>query len=57
VVGQNVDGTLEAVTPEAARKRLAAMDPERRAMYEGEIEPVPNAHEEMIQKQKFHHKL
>ena len=38
VVLQNEDGTLEAMTPEEARKRLDAMDPERRAMYEGELE-------------------
>jgi epoxyqueuosine reductase QueG len=57
VIVQNVDGTLEAVTPEEARKRLDAMEPERRAMYEGEIVPDPNAQEELIQKQKFHHKL
>ena len=57
VVVQNVDGALEAVTPEEARKRLDAMEPERRAMYEGRIEPDPNAHEEVIQKEKLHHKL
>jgi hypothetical protein len=57
VIVQNGDGTLEAVTPEEARKRMDAMDPERRVMYEGEIETDPNAHEELIQKQKFHHKL
>jgi epoxyqueuosine reductase QueG len=57
VVVQNEDGTLEALTPEEAHKRMDAMDPERRAMYEGEIEPDPNGHNELIQKQKFHHKL
>jgi epoxyqueuosine reductase QueG len=34
VVVQNSDGTLEAVTPKRAEKRLAAMSPEQRAMYE-----------------------
>jgi len=34
VVVQEADGSLEAVTPEAARERLAAMPPERRALYE-----------------------
>ena len=57
VVVQNEDGTLEAVTPEEARKRLDAMDPERSAMYEGELESKELTDEELIQKQKFHHKL
>jgi epoxyqueuosine reductase QueG len=43
VIVQNEDGTLEAVTPEEARKRLDAMTPERRALYEGEIEPDTTA--------------
>jgi epoxyqueuosine reductase QueG len=34
VVVQNPDGSLEAVTPKQAEKRLAAMSPEQRAMYE-----------------------
>jgi epoxyqueuosine reductase QueG len=34
VVVQNPDGSLEAVKPAAARKRLDAMSPEERAMYE-----------------------
>jgi len=34
VVVQNEDGSLEAVPPEEAEKRLAAMNPERRALYE-----------------------
>jgi epoxyqueuosine reductase QueG len=34
VVVQNPDGSLEAVAPEEAEERLAAMSPERRAMYE-----------------------
>ncbi len=34
IVVQNPDGSLEAVSAEAARERLAAMDPERRALYE-----------------------
>ena len=34
VVVQNTDGSYEAVSPEEAKKRLEAMDPERRALYE-----------------------
>jgi len=34
VVVQNSDGSLEAVPPDVAKQRLAAMPPERRAMYE-----------------------
>jgi hypothetical protein len=34
VVVQNPDGTLEAVSPEEAKKRIAAMDPATRALYE-----------------------
>lgn len=34
VVVQNEDGTCEAVSPEEAKKRLATMSPERRALYE-----------------------
>jgi hypothetical protein len=34
VVVQNADGSLEAVPADEARRRLAAMSPERRAMYE-----------------------
>ncbi len=34
VVVQNRDGTLEAVSPEEAKKRIAAMDPKTRALYE-----------------------
>jgi len=34
VVVQNEDGSREAVSPEEAKKRLAAMSPERRALYE-----------------------
>jgi len=34
VVVQHPDGSLEAVSPEEAKKRLAAMSPEQRAMYE-----------------------
>jgi epoxyqueuosine reductase QueG len=34
VVVQNPDGSLEAVSPDVARERLAAMSPERRATYE-----------------------
>ena len=33
-VVQNPDGTLEAVSAEEATERLAAMDPEKRLMYE-----------------------
>ncbi len=34
VVVQNADGSLEAVQPSAAKRRLAAMSPEQRACYE-----------------------
>lgn len=34
VVVQNEDGSLEATTPEAAMDRMAAMEPQRRAIYE-----------------------
>lgn len=34
VIVQNQDGSLEAVTPEEAKKRLASMHPEKRALYE-----------------------
>lgn len=34
VVIQNPDGTLEAVSPESAKERLASMDPELRSAYE-----------------------
>ena len=34
VVVQNPDGTLEAVSPEEAKKRIAAMDPDTKALYE-----------------------
>ena len=34
VIVENDDGTREAVTPEDAKKRLAAMDPAQRALYE-----------------------
>ena len=33
VIVQNPDGTLEAVSPEEAAKRLAEMRPEDRALY------------------------
>ena len=56
VIVQNEDGTLEAVTPEEARKRMDAMEPERRAMYEGELEPDQNGQEE-FEKQNLHYKL
>jgi epoxyqueuosine reductase QueG len=36
VVVQNPDGSLEALTPEQAEERLAAMSPEQRAMYESD---------------------
>jgi hypothetical protein len=52
VVVQNEDGTLEAVTPEEARKRLVAMEPERRAMYEGELES-----QELTEEEDYTHKL
>jgi epoxyqueuosine reductase QueG len=34
VVVQNPDGSLEAVSPEAATERIASMSPEQRALYE-----------------------
>ena len=34
VVVQNPDGSLDAVTPEEAKKRIAEMDPDTRALYE-----------------------
>ena len=34
VIVQNADGTLEAVTPEEGKKRIADMDVETRALYE-----------------------
>ena len=34
VIVQNPDGSLEAVTPEEAKKRLASMEPEKRILYE-----------------------
>lgn len=34
VIVQNPDGSLEAVTPEEAKKQLASMHPEKRALYE-----------------------
>lgn len=34
VIVQNPDGTLEAVSPEEAKKRLKEMDPETRALYQ-----------------------
>jgi epoxyqueuosine reductase len=37
VIVQNEDGSLEAVSPEEAEKRLAAMTPERRALYAGNL--------------------
>jgi len=35
VIVQNPDGSREAVSPEEAKERLAAMPPEQRALYEG----------------------
>jgi len=37
VIVQNEDGTLEVVSPEEAEKRLAAMEPERRGLYAGNL--------------------
>jgi epoxyqueuosine reductase QueG len=34
VVVQNTDGSLEAVTPGEGKKRIAGMDPDRKALYE-----------------------
>jgi hypothetical protein len=42
VVIQHLDGSLEAVSPEAAERHLAAMTPEQRACYE-EVAAVPGA--------------
>jgi epoxyqueuosine reductase QueG len=39
VVIQNPDGSLEAFGPEEAMQRLAVMEPQRRAIYDGAIEP------------------
>jgi hypothetical protein len=36
VVVQNPDGSLEALTPDEAQERIAAMDPATRALYEVE---------------------
>jgi epoxyqueuosine reductase QueG len=57
VILQNEDGTLDAVTPEEARKRLDAMDPERRAMYEGPVELDQRDHEELIEKERIHRQM
>lgn len=40
VVVQNADGSYEAVSPEEAKKRLEAMDPKRRRLYEPVEVPV-----------------
>jgi epoxyqueuosine reductase QueG len=56
VILQNEDGTLEAVTPEEARKKMDAMEPERRAMYEGELDYDKKDQEE-FEKQNLHQKL
>ena len=34
VIVQNPDGSVEAVAPDAAEKKVAAMDPDTRALYE-----------------------
>jgi hypothetical protein len=34
VITQHEDGSLQAVSPEEAKKHIAAMEPERRALYE-----------------------
>jgi hypothetical protein len=34
VVIQNSNGSLKAVSPKEAQRRIAAMDPEKRALYE-----------------------
>ena len=39
VVLQNPDGSLEAVTPEEAAHRLAAMQEDWRSIYDGDIRP------------------
>jgi epoxyqueuosine reductase QueG len=57
VIVQNDDGTLEAVTPEEAKRRFEAMDPEKRAIYEGPVEPDTRSHEEVIEDEPIHSKL
>jgi len=37
VIVQDEDGTLRVVSPEEAERRLAAMEPERRALYDGDL--------------------
>jgi epoxyqueuosine reductase QueG len=37
VIIQNEDGSLEAVSPEEGERRLAAMEPERRNLYAGDL--------------------
>jgi hypothetical protein len=56
VIVQNEDGTLDAVTPEEGRKRMDAMEPERRALYEGELEPLPAGHK-LTEEEDYTHKL
>ena len=41
VVVQNADGSLDDVSPGEARRLLDAMDPETRALYEGDPQPSP----------------
>ena len=55
VVVQNEDGSLEAVTPEEAKRRFEAMDPAVRALYEGPVEPDKRDHEEVIDKDDLRH--
>ena len=57
VIVQNEDGTLEAVAPDEARKRLDAMDPETRAMYEGPVEVDPRDQEELVNVERMHRQL
>jgi hypothetical protein len=57
VIVQNDDGTLEAVTPEEAKRRFEAMDPEMRALYEGPVEDDTRSHEEVIEDDDLHRKV
>jgi epoxyqueuosine reductase QueG len=57
VIMQKEDGTLEAVTPEEAKIRFEAMDPEIRALYEGPVEPDTRSQEEVIEEDDIHRKV
>jgi hypothetical protein len=51
VVIQHADGTLEAVSPEAAERHLAEMSPEQRGCYE-EIRASPPSRDGIISSTK-----